>query len=289
MGRKQLVTVRSQTTKHWVGNGFPVRNLFHYRDDPEYLSPFLLLDYVEPTEFPATTEMRGVGEHPHRGIETVTIAFAGEISHRDSQGGNDTIVEGGVQWMTAGKGVVHEEMHSENFRKQGGTLEMVQLWTNLPKIHKLTEPRYQAFKQQDFPKAALPGNAGHLTLIAGSWESLQGPARTFTPMDVGTLSLSAGGSAVLKLKEGYSALLLIRRGVIEIDKKPVASPGLAVCSLTGSDLHLASQKGGEAVFFSGAPIREPQVGHGPFVMNTLEEIKQAFSDYEKGLMGHLPT
>ncbi len=286
MSDKTVISIRKAPPIHWVGNGFPVHTFFHYRDDPEFLSPFLLLDYVAPTPFAKTSEKHGVGEHPHRGIETVTIAFSGEVSHRDSNGGSDTITTGGVQWMTAGRGVVHEEMHSDNFRNHGGTLEMIQLWTNLPKTHKMTTPRYQAFSRDSFPQGDIDG--GKITLIAGQMIGLKGPALTFTPMDVGLLEVKPKSQVILPCKQGYSMLLFVRNGHLTIAQHNVNAPELAIMSHTGTTIKLSSSAGASVVFLSGEPIREPVVGHGPFVMNTIEEIKQAFQDYEQGLMGHLP-
>ncbi len=286
---KKIVAVRAGLHSHWVGNGFPVATFFHYKEDPHYFSPFLLLDYVSPYEFKPGKDPRGVGEHPHRGIETVTIAFAGEITHRDSHGGSGTITEGGVQWMTAGRGVVHEEMHSDAFLKSGGPLEMVQLWTNLPKAKKMTAPRYQAFEKSDFPTSSLAQKNVSLTLISGTFANLNGPAKTFTPMDVGILDFKAGSDFDAHFKEGYSALLLVRKGTITIGGKTANAPSLVVLTIDGSRVKMTSPKDSSVVFFSGEPIREPQVGHGPFVMNSQEEIAQAYQDYEQGLMGHLKT
>ena len=283
---KPLLEIRQAPPMHWVGDGFPVRTLFSYADDPERISPFLLLDYACPRDFPPTEARRGVGEHPHRGFETVTIAYSGEIAHRDSTGASGTIGPGDVQWMTAAAGVVHEEFHSPAFSRRGGTLEMVQLWVNLPARDKLSKPRYQDLRAAQFPSVELPGSAGRARVIAGSLHGRRGPAKTFTPIDLWDLGL--GGKPVdLELVEGHGAALLVRRGVVLCDGRPARMGELALFDTQGDVLHLESTGPAEALFMSGEPIPEPVVGYGPFVMTSEAEIREALLDYQSGKMGHL--
>ncbi|MEO8040837.1 MAG: pirin family protein, partial [Betaproteobacteria bacterium] len=206
---KPLRRVLRSAGGHWVGNGFPVRSLFFYADMGAQLSPFLLLDYAGPAEFPPTLERLGVGEHPHRGFETVTIVYEGEVAHRDSSGGGGTIGPGDVQWMTAASGLVHEEFHGPDFAQRGGKFEMVQLWVNLPAQHKMSAPRYQGITDDMIPAVALPNGHGTLRVIAGDYAGARGPARTFTPIHVWDVRLQAGGQAAFALPEGYTTAIVV--------------------------------------------------------------------------------
>ncbi|HKY62223.1 MAG TPA: pirin family protein [bacterium] len=288
MSQKNLLQIRKSPAGHWVGDGFPVRSMFSYNDGDPAISPFLLLDYAGPAEFPPTEERRGVGEHPHRGFETVTIVYQGEVEHRDSTGTRGKIGPGDVQWMTAASGIVHEEMHGRDFARNGGTLEMVQLWVNLPSEFKKSPPRYQDLRAAQIPAVALPGGAGTLRVIAGDFQGHRGPARTFTPVSLWDLQLEAGKSVELKLPEGHSAFLLVRSGKVELNRGEDAGAAmLAYFDRRGETLSLSAKEESRVLLMSGEPIDEPLVGYGPFVMNREEEIDQAIEDYRRGKMGHL--
>ncbi|MFO7565770.1 MAG: pirin family protein [Enhygromyxa sp.] len=268
---------------HWVGDGFPVRTLFSYSDLGRELSPFLLLDYAGPTEFPPAKTPRGVGKHPHRGFETVTLVYDGEVAHRDSSGESGVIRPGDVQWMTAGAGILHDEFHSPEFTRTGGRLEMVQLWVNLPARTKLAPPRYQALSSERIPVVTLPNSAGAARVIAGELDGHRGPADTHTPMQVWDLRLRANTKASLPIPEGWSAGLLVLRGTVRVaDQPPLGAAQLAVLDRTGSDVLLEAQSDAIALLISGAPIDEPIVGYGPFVMNSVRQIQEAIADFERG-------
>lgn len=285
---KQLRTIRRAAQPHWVGDGFPVRTLFAYSDSGASLSPFLLLDYAGPAEFAPTDERRGVGEHPHRGFETVTIVYAGEVEHRDSSGGGGRIGPGDVQWMTAGAGVVHEEFHGRDFARRGGTFEMIQLWVNLPAQDKRTPPRYQGIAKHRIPTVALPGEAGTLRVIAGEYAGTQGPAGTFTPIHLWDLHLTAARPFDLAVPDGYTTALMVRTGAVRpYGAEPIQAAEVGLFDRAGDRVRIESAEDANALLLSGAPIEEPVVGRGPFVMNTAEEIRQAVADYQSGKLGRL--
>ncbi len=288
---KTLQFIHRNPHRHWVGNGFPVRSIFSYQDRAEVFSPFLLLDHAGPTRFEPTTERRGVGQHPHRGFETVSIVYDGEVSHRDSSGGGGTIGPGEVQWMTAAAGIVHEEFHSDAYARRGGPFEMVQLWVNLPAKDKLAPPGYQGITTAQIPSVTLTDGAetaGAARLIAGELLGQRGPARTFTPMQVWDLRLHAGRSATLPAPEGHTTLALLLRGRVQATTKDgdTAQPGdLLVFSREGEGVTLTATADTTMLWLAGEPIDEPIVGHGPFVMNTAKEIHQAVADFQAGRMG----
>ncbi len=284
---KKLLFRRKNDQGHWVGDGFPVRTLFSYNDSAKELSPFLLLDYAGPVDFPPSNERRGVGEHPHRGFETVTIVYDGEVEHRDSAGGGGIIRRGDVQWMTAASGVVHEEMHGKAFSEKGGRFEMVQLWVNLPKKDKLTTPRYQAIEAQQIPVVTLPAGAGEVRVIAGAYGSTRGPAKTFTSIDLWDLHLNAGSEVELVLPKGHTVALCVLSGELLSGVEKIASVELAGFDTTDAPLEVKAVTTVRALLMSGAPIDEPVVGQGPFVMNSQGEIKQAMEDFRQGKMGRL--
>ena len=285
---KKLAFIKRNGGGHWVGDGFPVRGIFSYNDIADELSPFLLMDYAGPADFPATTRKLGVGQHPHRGFETVTIVYEGGVSHRDSSGGGGTIGPGDVQWMTAASGLLHEEYHSPDYAAKGGPFEMVQLWVNLPAKDKMSAPGYQGIVADDIPEVALPGNAGTARIIAGNYGNASGPARTFTPMNVWDLHLKAGHRIALDLPEGHTTALFVLRGSLRIDDKhTVRAAELAVMEREGSQLAFDVTDDAIVLLLNGAPLNEPIVGHGPFVMNTREEIIQAFNDFNSGRFGQI--
>jgi len=285
---KNIIGIYTSPRGHWVGDGFPVRTLFSYDNLGQHISPFLLLDHAGPAHFTPTTERRGVGQHPHRGFETVTIVYEGEVEHRDSTGSGGKIGPGDVQWMTAASGIVHEEFHSEDFARSGGTLEMVQLWVNLPARDKMADAGYQGILDRDIPRIALKDNAGSVRLIAGEFDGQRGPARTFTPIDVWDLRLNAGKLLSLDLHEGRNTALVVLRGSVRINGLESAHPGqLALFEREGERLTLEASEDAVILLLSGEPIDEPIVGHGPFVMNTEQEIHQAFADYQSGRFGRM--
>ena len=284
---KTLIHISPAPAQHWVGDGFPVRGMFGYQGQGvAERSPFLLLDYAPPYTFvPNSGYRRGVGQHPHRGFETVTIVYSGELEHRDSTGAGGIIGAGDVQWMTAGAGIIHEEFHSPAFSQKGGVFQVAQLWVNLPAKDKMTAAHYQGITAAQIPSVALPGEAGHMRLIAGDWQGHSAPAQTYTPMRVWDLRLAAGASADLPQPEGWNTLLLVLHGSVQINGAGTAqSAQIATLSATGTGLRLANTGEAEAtiLLLSGEPIDEPVFGYGPFVMNSREEINQAIDDFNSG-------
>jgi redox-sensitive bicupin YhaK (pirin superfamily) len=282
---KRVVSTRSSNERHWVGDGFPVRTIFSYSDIAKTVSPFLLLDYAGPAQFPPSDHARGVGEHPHRGFETVTIVFSGEVDHRDSSGGGGSIGPGDVQWMTAASGLVHEEKHGKEFTQHGGAFEIVQLWVNLPAKYKMAAPRYQGLRDADFPRFELPNGAGFVRVIAGALGETHGPARTFTPIELWDVRLNANGRARFSLPAGHTATVFVLSGKVEIGDRVLDDATLAVLDKEETDLELTALADSKLLVLAGEPIDEPIVGYGPFVMNTREEIQQAFVDFQSGKMG----
>lgn len=284
---KKLIGIRGNDQGHWVGDGFPVRTLFFYQDLGKQMSPFLMLDYAGPAEFPSTTERKGVGSHPHRGFETVTIVYEGEVAHKDSTGQGGVIGPGDVQWMTAGSGILHEEFHSESFARSGGTLEMVQLWVNLPAKLKMTEPGYQAILDKQIPVIDLKHGAGQARIIAGEFDGHIGPANTFTPLNVIDLKLKKGSTSI-PVPEGWNTSLVVLKGAIEAGEGVVAKDAqMLMFGNQGQDIQVNVLEDSIALLLSGEPINEPIVGYGPFVMNTKEEIAQAMQDFNSGSFGRI--
>jgi redox-sensitive bicupin YhaK (pirin superfamily) len=284
---KKIIFTTRVTDQHWVGDGFPVRSLFTYEKRTAEFSPFLLLDYAGPHDFTPTTEKRGVGEHPHRGFETVTIVYDGEVDHRDSSGGGGRIRSGDVQWMTAASGLVHEEFHSEEFAKKGGRFEMVQLWVNLPQREKMSPPRYQGIKSSQIPIVNLSNHAGRIRVIAGTFEGTRGPAHTMTPINLWDLHLEKEAEATFSVPSGHTALVVLLAGSLTVSGEAMIGPQLALLERTGDQFSLRAETACKALFLGGEPINEPVVAYGPFVMNSSSAIQQAFSDYQEGRMGRL--
>jgi redox-sensitive bicupin YhaK (pirin superfamily) len=287
---KRLIGIQGNDQGHWVGNGFPVRTLFFYQQLGKEMSPFLMLDLIGPTEFAATTERKGVGTHPHRGFETVTIVYEGGVSHKDSTGQGGTIGPGEVQWMTAGSGILHQEFHSEDFARRGGILQMVQLWVNLPAKHKMTAPAYQGILNQSIPEIELSNSRGLIRVIAGEHEGQAGPAKTFTPMNVFDIRLKKGEELVLLVADGWNTSVVVLHGALEGggDSGVVAKDAkMLMFSQDGKDIKIKALEDSVALLLSGEPIDEPIVGYGPFVMNTREQINQAISDFNSGAFGSI--
>jgi len=285
---KRLRSIKRSVDRHWVGDGFPVRTLFAYPDLGEALSPFLLLDFAGPTEFPPTTARLGVGPHPHRGFETVTIVYAGEVEHRDSSGGGGRIGEGDVQWMTAASGIVHEEFHGREYAKRGGRFEMVQLWVNLPRKDKKAPAGYQAIEDRQIPEVPLAGGLGRARVIAGEFGGAKGPARTFTPMQVVDLKLGGAKPTEIAVPDGWTTALVVLRGSVRAGgPEPIREAEVGLFDRSGSSIAIDEASEARALLLAGEPILEPIAGMGPFVMNSPGEIRQAMIDFESGRMGRL--
>ena len=321
---RSIQHIHSDKAPHWVGDGFYVKTLFNHLDNDAdfnhyHTDPFLLLDYGQPTNFAPNpnykTKPHGIGQHPHKGFETVTIAYAGEISHADSAGGYGVIQEGGVQWMTAGRGIKHEEFHSPDFSQRGGPFSMVQLWVNLPSAHKLTEPKYQTLKRDDLPIVNLTDNKdensiGKAAIIAGKWQNTTGAASTFTTINLWDIALHSAGSTTLQVPNSHNVMILVQEGTLLINDTPVSAGSLiqfttptstaidsvneqAATQISYSiELTYPKLSGDEQapstvklLLLSGEPISEPVAGYGPFVMNTQEELRQTFRDYQTGKFG----
>jgi len=286
---KKLSFIQRNDQGHWVGDGFPVRSIFSYNDRAAEFSPFLLLDYAGPARFePSAGHRRGVGEHPHRGFETVSIVYSGEVEHRDSTGGGGVIGPGDVQWMTAAAGIVHEEFHGPDYAKRGGPFEMIQLWVNLPAKDKMAAPGYQGIGSAQIPRVELAEGAGSVRVIAGEYAGVKGPARTFTPMNLWDLRMGLGKSARFRVPEGHTTLLLVMQGQIRLaGGELVGEAELAVLAREGEAFSVEATQNATVLVLNGQPIDEPVVGHGPFVMNSRAEIEQAMRDYQSGRMGHI--
>ncbi|MGO2998286.1 short-chain dehydrogenase [Psychrobacter sp. C 20.9] len=321
---RPIKQIHGDKAPHWVGDGFFVKTLINYVDDqPDFnyshTDPFLLFDYGEPTTFAPNpdyqTQPHGIGKHPHKGFETVTLAYSGEISHADSIGGREDILEGDVQWMTAGRGILHEEFHSEAFGQRGGVFSMVQMWVNLPSAHKLTDPKYQFIKRAEMPIIELMDYSdadertviGHVAIIAGDWHGVAGSADTFTPVNMWDIALHTAGTTILEVPNTHNTLLLVQEGRIlvngtsisagnliqfavpikpSVDSQPVplsdaATDTIELTYSTDNDEHTPAK----LLLLSGEPIGEPIAGHGPFVMNTQDELRQTFRDYQTGNFG----
>lgn len=284
--QKKLKGIFEKGSTHWVGDGFHVRNLFPSNGLEQEVSPFLMLDYAGPTVF-QPGQPRGVGEHPHRGFETVTIAYQGAIAHRDSAGHAGVIQPGDVQWMTAASGVVHEEKQEIEFARKGGTLEMIQLWVNLPKAHKMSAPRYQNLQKEQIPVVDLEG--GSLRVIAGEWNGVRGPAKTFTPVHLFDVQLKAGGRVQVDLPAGLNTAVVLRQGKVLLngEHKLEGEAKIAAFDPEGDSISIEATEDSKLLILGGEPINEPVASYGPFVMNTETELRQAVEDYRAGRMGRL--
>jgi redox-sensitive bicupin YhaK (pirin superfamily) len=283
---KELVGVYQPGSRHMVGDGFPVRNLFPSNDLDREVSPFLMLDYAGPQYFGPTDHPRGVGEHPHRGFETVTIVYKGILAHRDSAGNAGVIGPGDVQWMTAASGIVHEEFHEKEFARKGGMLQAIQLWVNLPRASKMSAPGYQTILNADIPTIALDG--GELRVIAGSFLGHKGPAHTFTPIELYDLTLKAGRQVRLTMPNGHNTSIFVLQGRVSGNgSRQAGEAEVLVSKRSGSQIEIKAQEDSRLLVMAGEPIDEPVARYGPFVMNTKTELVQAVNDYQAGKMGHL--
>lgn len=282
MKMKKVTRVNRSTGMHWVGDGFPVSTLFSYGSQATEISPFLMLDYAGPADFEPTDIPRGVGMHPHRGFETVTVVYQGEVEHKDNAGNSGTIGPGDVQWMTAASGILHEEKHSREFTEKGGTLEMIQLWVNLPAKDKMSKPRYQEIMSSDIPVITLPDNSGELRLIAGKYDGENGAADTHTPINLWDVRLNSGQTDLL-VPDGHNTMLLVLSGSVTVNgEETLNEKEIALFEREGDSISLETNENAIVLLMSGEPINEPIAGQGPFVMNTHEEIRTAMSDYGAG-------
>ena len=286
---KNVVQVQDAPGRHWVGDGFPVQGMFGYNGPGvAQRSPFLMLDYAAPTSFSPNpgTHRRGVGGHPHRGFETVTIVYEGEVEHRDSTGAGGVIGRGDVQWMTAGGGIIHDEFHSAAYSAAGGPFEMVQLWVNLPARDKMTPAHYQGITADAIAEVPLPGGAGRVRVIAGTLDGRQGPAATYTPMNVWDVRLAAGHAAELPQPAGWTTLVLVQAGTMQVNGAAAGAGQLVTLGREGTGLRVqAGADDARLLLLAGEPIDEPVVGYGPFVMNSEAEIRQAIDDFNGGRFG----
>jgi len=283
---KNVLRIYRQPEGHWVGDGFPVHSVLDYQRHPE-LSPFLLLDHAGPFDFPPAAKPRGVGWHPHRGFETVTVVLDGEVDHEDTAGNGGRIGRGDVQWMTAGSGLLHKEMHSDAFTRSGGRFHALQLWVNLPAKAKMTPPRYQTLSKEQIPSVALP--EGNVRVIAGEFRGVKGLAQTFTPVNLLEARVRAGQQLRLDLREGFSAGLYIVEGKTTVNGEAANAGELVVLEREGDGIVIDAATDALVFVMNGAPIDEPVVGSGPFVMNSTREIQQAYADYHAGRLGKIPA
>ena len=285
---KKILGIYQNKHMHWVGDGFPVYNLFSYDRLGQMISPFLLLDYAAPYRFEPTTAQQGVGTHPHRGFETVTIAYQGEVTHQDSSGGGGTIKAGDVQWMTAGGGVLHQEFHSPEFAHQGGLFEMVQLWVNLPAHSKMTPAKYQAIEAAQIQSISLDDVGSELRVIAGQYQERAGAATTFSPVNVWDGKIVADQAHTFYVTEGHTTLLVVLSGeVILNDAQHIAAPSLVVLSREEIDFTIKAEQDSKFLILTGQPLNEPIEGYGPFVMNSKAEITDAINDFNRGKFGSM--
>ncbi len=275
---------------HWVGNGFRVHNFFPGIDEIGIyrMSPYFLMDYASKFEFPPSEEARGVDVHPHRGIETVTIAYHGKVAHHDSAGNSGVIGEGDVQWMTAGSGILHKEYHEKEFNSKGGIFQMVQIWTNLPKKHKMTEPKYQELTYSDGNKYEIPENGGIIHIIAGEYKGVKGKASTFVPTVLFDAKINSGFSADFDFPQNHNTGLLVIEGEVSINGgDTVRENHFILMANDGNEFTIKAESDAKVLLLGGEPIEETIVPYGPFVMNTKEEIQQAYEDYRNGKFGKL--
>jgi quercetin 2,3-dioxygenase len=287
MPLRSIEAIFNPPPHHWVGDGFKVNNFIPSVIPMQRISPFVMLDYGAKNYFPPSNEPKGVGSHPHRGFETVTIAYKGKVAHHDSRGNSGIIGEGEVQWMTAGSGILHKEYHEKEFAKEGGEFQMVQLWVNLPAKDKMTEPKYQPLTKDKIVKIELPKKGGIAEIIAGDFQGKIGPAFTFSPVTLVSLKLNAEADFSFELPKEYNAAILVLEGDVEINSKPVSQNQMLLFKNDAEQIEIKSKTESILLIMSGQPLNEPIFSYGPFLMNTKEEIIQAFEDFEAGKFGQL--
>ncbi|TKC13007.1 pirin family protein [Pedobacter polaris] len=284
---KQVSAILNPPAPHMVGDGFRVHNFFPsgYKLN---MSPFYMLDYNAKIEFSARNEPRGVGVHPHRGFETVTIAYHGAVAHHDSAGNSGIIYPGDVQWMTAAKGILHKEYHEENFSKKGGLFQMVQLWVNLPAQFKMSTPKYQGVKQSDIKKYDLSENGGIIEVIAGNYKGAKGCISTFSPIEVYNVRVNEGAKTDFNFPANFNTAFIVIEGSIKVNGTSTAKTDQMVhFQNDGENIDLEALENSVVLVLSGEPINEPIASYGPFLMNTAEELQQAMTDYNEGKFGYL--
>lgn len=288
MSTRSIEHIFSPAQPHMVGDGFKVHNYIPSRIGGfERMDPFLMLDYNAPWQVPAGKRPLGVDVHPHRGFETVTIAYQGKVAHHDSAGNSGVIGEGEVQWMTAASGVLHKEYHEEEFTRTGGTFQMVQLWVNLPAKYKMSPPKYQGITRDQIARYPLPSGLGEIELIAGSYAGLQGPASTFSPVSLFNAKLQATGTAEFEFPAHHNAAVVIISGRFNVNGKEARANDFVLLKNDGTQFTLEALEQGIALVMSGEPLREPIAAHGPFVMNTRQQLIEAFDDFQAGKFGSL--
>jgi redox-sensitive bicupin YhaK (pirin superfamily) len=289
-GPRTVAGIFPRTPFHWVGDGFRVSSYFPRPSLPaERVSPFLLMDYGPPHEFtPLAQGQRGVGWHPHRGFETVTVAWEGSVAHRDSAGNAGIIGPGDVQWMTAAAGILHEEYHEQEFTRRGGRMHMMQLWVNLPRKDKMAPAAYQPLAANGIPVVPLAAGAGTLRVIAGEFDGVRGPARTFTPITLLDVHLAAKGRLTVTLPQTHNALAIVTSGAVSVGSKRAGAGELILFENDGTRFDFVASEDAHLLVLGGQPLDEPVVQYGPFVMNTREEIVQAIHDFEAGKLGRIP-
>jgi len=285
---KEIHAIHRGGDRHWVGDGFPVQTVFHYGELGAEMTPFLLLDHAGPATFEPSSKVRGVDWHPHRGFETVTIVYEGEVDHGDTAGNEGRIGPGDVQWMTAGSGVLHKEFHGGDFARNGGRFEVAQLWVNLPAKLKMTTPRYQTLTNADIPTVELPQNGGRVRVIAGEFSGQKGPAKTFTPVNLLDVRLRSGHRLELDAGEGYTTGVFVVKGEVQLDGRKAAADDLVVFERKGNKVAIEAKADAVLLVMNGEPIDEPIAGYGPFVMNTQQQIHEAIADLRSGKMGKVP-
>ncbi|MDZ4297173.1 MAG: pirin family protein [Moraxellaceae bacterium] len=280
---KTVAFIHRNDTRFAVGDFSPVLSVFSHYELGNTVSPFLLLDHIGPGKLRPSSRQKGVNAHPHRGFETVTLVYTGEIEHRDSSGGGGIIAAGDVQWMTAAKGIVHQEFFSEAFTQHGGRFEMIQLWVNLPAKDKMQDPHYQSITTRDIPVFELPNNGGKVRVIAGQFQDLLGPAQTYTPINVFDAQLSAGQNVTFNADAGHTALIFLRSGRLQLAENEVLEEeAMAVMSSREANIAVHALEDSQFIVLTGEPIQEPINAHGPFIMNTHDEIVQAYDDFKSG-------
>lgn len=290
MKTRKIERILTPPSPHMVGDGFRVHNYIPSGLGAgfERMNPFIMMDYNSKFYFPPTDQPRGVGVHPHRGFETVTIAYKGKVAHHDSAGNSGVIEEGDVQWMTAASGILHKEYHEENFSKAGGDFQMVQLWVNLPAKHKMSLPKYQGLVNSELHRVELPENAGVVEVIAGEYKCKKGSASTFTPVHLLNAKLNKGGNASFSFPENYNTAILVLEGnIIVNDSEEIKTDSLGLLSNIGENFSIKALDNAVILILSGEPINEPIAAQGPFVMNTRAEVIQAISDFNMGRFGYL--
>lgn len=290
MKTRTVELIASPRTPHFVGDGFRVHNFIPsgFRLDMERMDPFILLDYNSKYHFPPSEISKGVGVHPHRGFETVTIAYKGKVAHHDSSGGGGVISEGDVQWMTAARGVLHKEYHEKEWSQKGGEFQMVQLWVNLPAKDKMSPPKYQAIKNEEIKRFTLGENGSEIEVIAGEYNGIKGAATTFSPVNLFNATLKKGTEAEFSFAETYNTALLVVEGRILVNNSDaVPTDHFVLMANDGENFRISATEDAIVLILSGQPLNEPIAAHGPFVMNSRDELIQAFEDFNHGKFGYL--